>query len=92
MMARAEGGWFTFYDNEHPPVPGGISIDYPTGLNLMIGILIALVHRKRTGKGQYLSTGLFSAALHAHAWDAAARLNADRIRPRGRVPRHRGYH
>jgi len=79
MMARAEGGWFTFYDQEQPPIPGGISIDYPAGLNLMIGILTALVHRIRTGEGQYLSTDLFSVAFHAHVWDAAARLNAEKI-------------
>jgi len=79
MMARAEGGLFTFYDQEQPPVPGGISIDYPAGLNLMVGILTALVHRMRTGEGQYLSTDLFSVAFHAHAWDAASRLNAEKI-------------
>lgn len=79
MMARAEGGWFTFYDQEQPPIPGGISIDYPAGLNLMIGILTALVHRIRTGEGQYLSTDLFSVAFHAHVWDAATRLNAEKI-------------
>ncbi|VGO13976.1 Acetyl-CoA:oxalate CoA-transferase [Pontiella desulfatans] len=79
MMARAEGGWFTFYDEEKPPIPGGISIDYPAGLNLMIGILTALVHRLRSGEGQYVSTDLLSVAFHAHAWDAAARLNADKI-------------
>jgi len=79
MMARAEGGWFTFYDEDKPPIPGGISIDYPAGLNLMIGILTALLYRMRTGEGQYLSTDLFSVAFHAHAWDAAARLNADKI-------------
>jgi len=79
MMARAEGGWFVFYDEDQPPIPGGIGIDYPAGLNLMIGILIALVHRMRTGEGQYLSTDLLSVAFHAHTWDAAARLNADKI-------------
>jgi len=79
MMARAEGGWFTFYDEEKPPIPGGFSIDYPAGLNLMIGILTALVHRMKTGEGQYVSTDLFSVAFHAHAWDAASRLNAQKI-------------
>ena len=79
MMARAEGGWFTFYDEDKAPIPGGISIDYPAGLNLMIGILTALVHRIKTGEGQYLSTDLLSVAFHAHAWDAASRLNAKKV-------------
>jgi len=79
MMARAEAGWFVSYDEEKPPIPGGISIDYAAGLNLMVGILTALVHRIKTGEGQYVSTDLFSVAFHAHAWDAASRLNSDKI-------------
>ncbi|MBM4152883.1 MAG: CoA transferase, partial [Kiritimatiellaceae bacterium] len=79
MMARAEAGWFLFPDAGKPPIPGGISIDYPAGLNLMIGILTALVNRLRTGEGQYVSTDLLSVAFHAHAWDAAARLNKEKI-------------
>ncbi len=79
MMARAEGGWFIFYDEKKPPIPGGISIDYAAGLNLMVGILTALVHRKNTGEGQYVSTDLLSVAFHGHAWDAASRLNSEKI-------------
>lgn len=79
MMARAEGGWLVSYDESKPPIPGGISIDYAAGLNLMVGILTALVHRLKTGEGQFVSTDLLSVAFHGHAWDAASRLNADRI-------------
>jgi crotonobetainyl-CoA:carnitine CoA-transferase CaiB-like acyl-CoA transferase len=79
MMARAEAGWFTFYDDEKAPIPGGISIDYAAGLNLMVGILTALAHRLRTGEGQYVSTDLLSVAFHAHAWDAASQLNREKI-------------
>lgn len=79
MMARAEGGWFVFRDEGKPPIPGGISIDYPAGLNLMIGILMALLHRGQSGEGQFISTDLLSVAFHAHAWDAASRLNKDKI-------------
>lgn len=79
MMARAEGGWFVFYDPEKPPIPGGVSIDYPSGLNLIIGILIALLSRGKTGHGQHVTTDLLSVAFHSHAWDAASRLNQDKI-------------
>ncbi len=79
MMARAEGGWFVFYDPEKPPIPGGVSIDYPSGLNLIIGILMALLSRGKTGKGQHVTTDLLSVAFHSHAWDAASRLNQDKI-------------
>jgi len=79
MMARAEGGWFVSYDDTKPPIPGGISIDYAAGLNLMVGILTALVYRFTSGEGQYVSTDLLSVAFHGHAWDAASRLNSERI-------------
>ena len=79
MMARAEAGWFVFYDEDKAPIPGGISIDYAAGLNLMVGILTALLHKNNTGEGQYVSTDLLSVAFHAHAWDAAAMLNEDKI-------------
>lgn len=79
MMARAEGGWFVFYDKDKPPIPGGVSIDYPSGLNLMIGILIALISRNKSGHGQHVTTDLLSVAFHSHAWDAASQLNKDKI-------------
>jgi crotonobetainyl-CoA:carnitine CoA-transferase CaiB-like acyl-CoA transferase len=79
MMARAEGGWFIHYDETKPPIPGGVSIDYPAGLNLMIGILMALYQREKTGLGQMVSTDLLSVAFHAHAWEGATELNAEKI-------------
>ena len=85
MMARAEGGWFIDQGPGKPPIPGGISIDYPAGLNLMIGVLIALHERSRTGLGQKVSTDLLSVAMHAHAWEGAVELNADKIDEPARV-------
>lgn len=79
LVAKAEAGWFVDVGEGRLPMPGGISIDYPTGLMLMIGILMALVARERTGCGQLVTTDLFSVALHARAWDAAALLNQDKI-------------
>jgi crotonobetainyl-CoA:carnitine CoA-transferase CaiB-like acyl-CoA transferase len=79
MMARAEGGWFVHHTEGKPPIPGGISIDYAAGLNLMLGILMALRSRDQTGRGQFVSTDLLSVAFHAHAWDGARALNADLV-------------
>lgn len=79
LMARAEAGWFLQPDKDKAPVPGGMSVDYTAGLNLMIAILIALYHRGKTGKGQFISTDLFSVAFHAHAWDGASHLNGAKI-------------
>ncbi len=85
MMARAEGGWFLELGAGEAPIPGGISVDYPSGLMLLQGILMALLHRERGGRGQKVSTDLLSVAFHAHAWDAASQLNASKIDAPARV-------
>lgn len=79
MLARASAGWFNSPSPGQPPVAVGISSDYPAGLMLMIGILLALHARQHTGKGQLVTTDLFSVALHAHAWEAAETLNRSAI-------------
>jgi len=80
MLARASTGWFMEVMPGKPPVPGGISVDYPAGLMLAQGILLALVARERTGRGQLVSTDLLSVGFHAHAWESGAVLNGDRAR------------
>lgn len=79
MMARAEAGWFHQPETDAPPIPAGISIDYPAGLMLAQAILLALLARVHTGQGQYVSTDLLSVAFHAHSWSAAADLNLHRL-------------
>ena len=85
MMARAAAGLFAPLGPDGLPKTAGISVDYPTGMMLVIGILIALRARERTGRGQLVSTDLFSVALHTHAWDSAAALNRERIDDGGGV-------
>lgn len=79
LMARAEAGWFYQADPGTPPAPAGISIDYPAGLMLAQGILLALLARMQTGRGQQVTTDLLSVAFHAHAWSGAEALNRGRI-------------
>ena len=79
MMARAEGGWFIDMGEGKAPIPGGVSIDYCAGLNLMNAIMMALFRRGKTGKGQFVTTDLLSVAFHAHAWEGVIELNADKI-------------
>jgi crotonobetainyl-CoA:carnitine CoA-transferase CaiB-like acyl-CoA transferase len=79
LMARAEAGWFVQPDPAKPPIPAGISADYAAGLMLMQGILMALISRQRTGRGQRVTTDLLSVAFHAHSWEGPAELNRDRI-------------
>lgn len=79
MLARAAGGWFQEVVPGKPPIPVGMSVDYPTGLMLTIGILAALYNRQETGRGQLVTTDLFSVAFHAHIWESAAILNEERV-------------
>jgi crotonobetainyl-CoA:carnitine CoA-transferase CaiB-like acyl-CoA transferase len=79
MMARAEGGWFIDMGPGKAPIPGGISVDYCAGMNLITAILMALYHREKTGEGQLVTTDLLSVAFHAHAWEGASELNAEKI-------------
>lgn len=79
LMARAEAGWFVQPDRSKPPIPAGISADYAAGLMLMQGILMALLARVRTGRGQRVTTDLLSVAFHAHSWEGPAEMNAERI-------------
>ena len=71
MLARASAGWFAPLGPDGLPVPAGMSADYPAGLLLMQAVLIALLARERTGRGQFVSTDLLSAAIHAHSWEGA---------------------
>ena len=85
LMARANAGLFVPLGPEGLPVPAGISADYPAGMLLVIGILIALQSRQNTGKGQLVTTDLLSAAFHTNTWGAATILNQERIESSGGV-------
>ncbi len=85
LLARAAAGWFQTLVPDKPPIPGGISIDYPAGLMLAVGILMALVARERTGRGQLVTTDLFSVAFHANTWGSAASLNKERVQDKSGV-------
>ena len=56
---------------ESGPVKLGVPmVDMATGLNLVIGILLALHERHRSGKGQFIEVALFDAGLsilHPHS-------------------------
>ena len=72
-----------------PPDSGpwrvGIAIsDTSAGMFLGQGILLALLHRERTGEGQWVHTSLFEAMLNKLDFQAA------RYTMRGEVPRQQG--
>jgi len=51
--------------------------DYSAGMHLVQGILLALLHRERTGEGQKVSVALYNSMLAAQMQEAAGILMAD---------------
>lgn len=74
-MASAESGLFHLISNESLPIPESVSVDYPAGMLLTLGILLGIYHRNKTGEGQKISTDLLSAGIFANLWDSAPLLN-----------------
>ena len=65
LLAQAVSGLMSLTGSpDGPPYRAGISVfDVMTGLHSTIGILAALHHRERTGRGQHVQTNLLSTAL-----------------------------
>ena len=52
--------------------------DYTTGMHLAQGILLALLHRARTGEGQQVEVSMYDSMLHMQMQEACAQLNRGR--------------
>lgn len=49
--------------------------DYITGMHLLQGILLALLHRERTGEGQMVDVSMYDSMLHLQMQEACQQLN-----------------
>lgn len=49
--------------------------DYTTGMHLLQGVLMALYHRERTGRGQRIEVNMLDSMLHMQMQEAAMELN-----------------
>lgn len=66
-------------DPSHPVAIYATPIaDYTTGLHLVQGILLALLHRERTGEGQSVEVSLYNSMLAMQMQEATTRLMFDR--------------
>ena len=65
LMVQAMSGLMSLTgDPDGPPFRAGISVfDVMTGLHTAIGILAAINHRTRTGRGQHVEASLMASAL-----------------------------
>ena len=69
LMRRAEPG--------APPEPFTVAVcDFAAGMLLVQGILLALVARERTGRGQLVTSSLFDSMLYMQQQEAACLINA----------------
>ncbi len=77
-MAQAMGGaLFRRADDAIPPYPFSTAIcDFGAGMLLVQGVLLALIARERTGRGQLVSTSLLDSMLYMQQQEATAWLNA----------------
>jgi len=74
-------------DDDHPLVVGATTFaDYTTGMHLAQGVLLALLQRHKTGRGQRLSVSLFDSMLAAQTQEAAAAMMRGREVNWGAMP------
>jgi len=73
IVAQAMSGIMSVTgEADGPPAKCGLPItDMCAGLFMVQGILMALLHRERTGQGQYIETSLFEAGIALSVWQAA---------------------
>jgi crotonobetainyl-CoA:carnitine CoA-transferase CaiB-like acyl-CoA transferase len=88
IVAQAMSGIMSVTgEADGPPAKCGLPItDMCAGLFMVQGILMALLHRERTGEGQYVETSLFEAGIALSVWQAAEYWT------RGIVPGRMGSH
>jgi crotonobetainyl-CoA:carnitine CoA-transferase CaiB-like acyl-CoA transferase len=64
-------------DGEPPRIMGSAAIDFSSGMILVQGILLALLERERSGKGQKVHACLFDTAMAVQSAEAASILMYD---------------
>ena len=79
MLAQAISGVMARRSDASVPVsvyPTALA-DYSAGMHMVQGILLALLHRARTGQGQKISVSLYNSMLAMQMQEAAMILMAD---------------
>lgn len=70
ILAQAYGGLMSMTGEGDAPIPTGAAIaDHVGALTLAMGIVSALFHRERTGKGQEIEGSLLGSLMAAQSWE-----------------------
>ena len=85
LAAQAMSGFASITGHrDDPPIVGGTWVaDYVGAMNVAQGILIALLARERTGRGQCLETSLLNTAVALSPCEALEYLNTGIVPERG---------
>lgn len=80
ILAQAmTGAMFHKADPSHPTLIYPVSLaDYTAGMNMVQGILLALLERERSGRGQKVEVNLYDSLLAMQHQEAAIRLMRER--------------
>ncbi len=87
-VAQAAGGAASttgFWD-EPPLVSAAALGDSNTGMHLLIGLLAALLHREKTGRGQRVTMSMQDAVLNLCRVKLRDQQRLDKLRTSGRIP------
>ena len=86
VVAQAAGGIMMFHRDEHDgaprPVQGGLA-DQTGGMMLAHGILVALLHRERSGRGQKVDVSLYGSQIVLQGIHYTRTLYRAPLRPPG---------
>lgn len=76
-IAQAYSGvmWRRVADDDPVTLYPTTLCDYTTGMHLLQGILLALLHRDRTGEGQKVEVSMYDSMLHIQMQEACQQLN-----------------
>ncbi|MFJ7945989.1 CaiB/BaiF CoA transferase family protein [Streptomyces sp. NPDC096354] len=76
-IAQAYSGvmWRRVADDDPVTLYPTTLCDYTTGMHLLQGILLALLHRDRTGEGQKVEVSMYDSMLHMQMQEACQQLN-----------------
>jgi crotonobetainyl-CoA:carnitine CoA-transferase CaiB-like acyl-CoA transferase len=85
LLGQARGGLASVTGTEGPTPGGAILSDQFGGMYLLAGILAALVHRERTGEGQFVESSMLGALIGAQRWEISNHLITGKVpKPSGR--------
>lgn len=70
------GSMFSVGSSDYPPLPGALwAVDTMAGYQAGMGIVAALLHRERTGRGQKISVNMLAVAMDSQSQELVTAFN-----------------